>query len=113
MFYDRFEELRKSKGISLAEVAKANGFDRTNVYKWRDNGSAPQQELLVKIANYFNVSVDYLLEKTDIKSPQGEKINDDDLKFALFGEIADQIPDSKLDEVKNFADYIKKQYKKE
>lgn len=69
MFYDRFEELRREKEISVAQIAKSCGFDRTNTYKWRDNKSTPQADLLNRIADFFGVSVDYLLEKTTKKEP--------------------------------------------
>lgn len=65
------------------------------------------------MAEYFNVSVDYLLGNNDIKNPTKTSISDDDIKFALWGDVADEIPNDKLQEVKNFAEFIKNAYKKD
>ena len=80
---------------------------------WK-NGNVPKQDTLIKIANYFGVSVDYLLgNETDFKSQPESVISDDDIKFALWGDVADEIPNDKLQEVKTFAEFIKNTYKKD
>ena len=62
-----------------------------------------------KIANYFNVSVAYLLGEESKIAPakDGERsVSDDDIKFALFGGDG-EITDAMYDEVRRFAAYIK------
>ena len=64
---------------------------------------------LMKIAEYFNVSVDYLLTGEEIKKAptDGERaVSDDDIKFALFGGDG-EITDAMYDEVKRFAQMVK------
>jgi len=65
---------------------------------------------LMKIAEYFNVPVDYLLTgKETKKAPtlEGErKVSDNDIKFALFGGDG-EITDAMYDEVKRFAQMVK------
>lgn len=71
---------------------------------------------LMKIAEYFNVSVDYLLTGDETKkalTPEGERpISDEDIKFALFNGDKD-ISDEAFAEVKAYAEYIRQKYKKE
>ena len=57
-FYERLESLRKSKGISQGSLEKELGFSNGSVSKWKH--SMPTHERLKKLADYFQVSVDYL-----------------------------------------------------
>ena len=112
MFYDVFSELCKKRGISDTAAIQAINLSTGNLKNWK-NGRTPKPEILKKVADYFNVSVDYLLGKTDVKNDDEKStVTDDDIKFALFGEVADKIPDEKLQEVKNFAQFIKDNFKK-
>lgn len=52
-------KLRKAKGVTQEEVAKCVGVSAQAVSKW-ENGGVPDTELWPKIAEYFNVSIDYL-----------------------------------------------------
>lgn len=57
--YERIEQLRKSKGLSQGKLEKELGFSNGSVSKWKN--STPTFERLQKIADYFNVTVDYLI----------------------------------------------------
>ena len=69
MFYDKYVFLCQSKGVSLSKAADEIGFDRSSITKWKNKGFTPRQELLVKIADYFGVTIDYLLGKSENKKP--------------------------------------------
>lgn len=58
-FYSRIENLRKTKGISQGTLEKELGFSNGSVSKWKN--SMPTPERLKKLADYFQVSVDYLV----------------------------------------------------
>ena len=58
-FYSRIENLRKSKGISQGALEKELGFSNGSVSKWKN--SMPTPERLKKLADFFQVSVDYLV----------------------------------------------------
>lgn len=60
MFYDRFIELCKESGKSPSAVTKELGLNNSSSTAWK-RGSTPKSETLQKLANYFGVSVDYLL----------------------------------------------------
>ena len=61
IFADRLLELRKEKGVSQAKLAKELQVSYAVVCYWETDRSEPTAPNLVKIANYFGVSVDYLL----------------------------------------------------
>ena len=112
MFFDKYTELCKRKGKTPTGVAIELNVSRATVNYWK-NGNVPKQDTLIKIANYFGVSVDYLLGNINIENPLKSSISDDDIKFALWGDVADEIPNDKLQEVKTFAEFIKNTYKKD
>lgn len=66
MFFDKYKTLCKEKNKTPTGVAIDLGIGRSTVSYWK-NGNIPKQSILIKIADYFDVSVDYLLGKTDIK----------------------------------------------
>ena len=61
MFYDTFEMLCKEKGISCKRAVVDIGLSHSIASKWKRTGATPDGSTLLKIANYFHVSVDYLL----------------------------------------------------
>lgn len=66
MFWERFLAECNLIGKKPNPVAKELGVSSGTVTGWK-RGSLPKPEVLSKIASYFNVSVDYLMGKTDIK----------------------------------------------
>lgn len=68
----RLKELRDEKHISQAQLARALGVVQSTVGMWESGKSVPEYNTLLKAADYFSVSVDYLTGKTnekDIKKP--------------------------------------------
>lgn len=61
MLNDRIKELRKAFGISQVELAKALNVSKQCVSNWENDNVLPSIEMLVKLAEYFNVTTDYLL----------------------------------------------------
>lgn len=59
MFWGKLIELCNKEGISPHRLCLDLGYSNATATKWK-NGAAPQQRTLKKIADYFNVSVDYL-----------------------------------------------------
>ena len=62
MFYDTFLQLCNLRNIAPTAAAVEMGFQKSVVTRWK-NGMIPRDANLYKIADYFGVSVDYLLEK--------------------------------------------------
>ena len=60
MFWNNFVSLCTNLGKSTTAVILELGFSRSSVTSWK-NGTKPNNTALLKIANYFNVTVDYLL----------------------------------------------------
>lgn len=63
--YEIFAELLRKKGVKAAAVSKATGIHPSTFSDWKSGKSRPKQEKLIKIAAYFNVTVDYLLNREE------------------------------------------------
>lgn len=66
-------ELMKKDNITQQQLSEAIGFSQGNISDWKSGRSSPSVEALVKIAEYFNVSVDYLLGYTPKMEVADEK----------------------------------------
>ncbi len=60
VFFEQLRKLCASKNISVTQLVLNLGISKSNVTNWK-NGINPKSEVLKRIADYFNVSVDYLL----------------------------------------------------
>ena len=65
IFAERLLELRKEKGISQATLSKHLQVSYAVICYWETNRSEPTAPNLVKIADYFDVSIDYLLGRNE------------------------------------------------
>lgn len=61
MLNERIRELRNIRGISQIQLANKLGVTKQSVSNWENDNILPSIEMLVKIANFFEVSTDYLL----------------------------------------------------
>ena len=61
----RLKEIRKSKGISQLKLALDLNTNQNTISRYETGEREPGLAELIKIADYFNVSLDYLLERTD------------------------------------------------
>jgi transcriptional regulator with XRE-family HTH domain len=70
-FHDELRRLRQNAGYTQKICAEKLGEESANYNKW-ENGVTPSFETLVKIADFFDVSVDYLLGRSPYKNYQEE-----------------------------------------
>lgn len=64
-FSDRLKELRKSNGKTQKELAEYLGISERGYQNYEMGKREPNLEILSKLADYFNVSTDYLLGRSD------------------------------------------------
>lgn len=63
----KLKKLRIKKGITQLEVAKHVGVNFQTIYKYEKDIVVPPTEMLLKLAKYFNVTTDFLLDTDDIQ----------------------------------------------
>ncbi|WP_175631865.1 helix-turn-helix domain-containing protein [Virgibacillus siamensis] len=73
-FSDRLKKLRKEKGISQEKLADELNINRTSIVHYENNAKRiPRNQRLQEIADFFGVSVDYLLDRSDNKDYTSEE----------------------------------------
>jgi len=65
MLYKRLVELRKEKKLTQEELASIIGISRSALSLYETNKRQPDFQIICRLADYFDVSVDYLLCRTD------------------------------------------------
>ncbi len=61
MLGEQIKTLRMSRGLNQVEMAKIFGVTKQSVSNWENGNIMPSIDMLIKIANFFSVSTDYLL----------------------------------------------------
>ena len=65
MFADRVKYLRQSRELNQVQFAQKMGVTKQSVSNWENDNIMPSVEMLEKIADFFNVTADYLLGRED------------------------------------------------
>ena len=61
----RIKELRTAHGLTQVDFAKKLSVSKQAVSNWENNNIQPSIDMLIKIADYFGVTTDYLLGRTN------------------------------------------------
>ena len=77
MFPERLKQLRKEKGLTQIELAKALGVSGGTVAMWETGNRKPSFEMFDKLTEFFDKRLDYILGATDDDSPA--KISETDI----------------------------------
>lgn len=97
MFSERLVQLRKEKGIYQADLANALNIEQGAISHWEKGRRTPDKDMLILLADYFDVTVDYLLGRSDNKNPSNglhtKTITDED-GYSI--EIKTEVPFSEL-----------------
>ena len=65
MVAERLKKCRKYKNVTQREVAEQIGVTVSSYQKYELSARDPSYEILIKLADYFDVTTDYLLGRTD------------------------------------------------
>jgi transcriptional regulator with XRE-family HTH domain len=109
MFYERLIELCEQSNISLTAALKEIGLSASKGTQWKA-GAIPSSINLSKLANYFDVSTDYLLGADDIKKrPASEDVErlKDYFKSDRFKSFADDFMSLSEEDQRKVAEYMR------
>ena len=65
----RLKALRESVGLSQNKLAQISGMKQSSINRYENGSATPSPENMVKLADYYDVSLDYIYGRTD--NPQG------------------------------------------
>lgn len=80
MFTKRLKSLRKEAGLTQKEIADHFKTSPQSYAQWEKGLRSPSKESLEKLAQFFNVSTDYLLGNSELKNPE-EQLSNVELLF--------------------------------
>lgn len=63
---ERIKGLRKKAGLTQQELGDHFGVAKSTICQYENGNSTPNDDIKIAMANYFNVSMDYLMGKTDV-----------------------------------------------
>lgn len=114
---NRIEVLLKESGHSKSELYAACSVSASAISQWKSGRTSPSTKSLQNIADYLNVSYEYLIsgvgQKEKVPTPEGEREIDglSDIYFSL----AKDLQDAQIDpeDIRNFARIIAKNMQKE
>ena len=111
---NRLRELRMEKGLLQSDIAKIIKKTDRAVGQYEREERDPSSETWIKLANFFDVSLDYLLGKTDKKDSRNQI--DDVINEEMIGmskEDYNKLPAEQKKQIRDFALFVKNQYEKE
>lgn len=104
---DLVVELLDKKGISGAKMSRDLGFSNAVFSQWKSGAQNPSMKSIIKMANYFGVSVEYLLGNEQKEKPAG--FTDEQLKqYNEIMSIYNQLSDDKKIMAKNILESMLK-----
>lgn len=86
-FSQILQSLMDEHGFTMYKLAKLMGCAQSSIKNWLKNGITPQKVYLLKLAEIFNVSVEYLKGETDVRgqketaAPEGDGMSDKDIRL--------------------------------
>ena len=80
--YSVFEQLLQKSGLSTYRVSKDTGIAQSVFGSWKNGISTPKQDKMKKIADYFGVSVEYLMTGKEKDGGEIYYLNDETAKVA-------------------------------
>ncbi|WP_157800320.1 helix-turn-helix domain-containing protein [Sporolactobacillus pectinivorans] len=101
----RLKRLRESKNLSQQELADRLQLNRSTYARYELNQTQPDLETLRKIADFYDVSVDYIIERTNNKNPEKKP------EGRFFYDL-DHASQEDLDELENYFQYMQERKKK-
>lgn len=106
---NRLKELRIEKNLSQSKLAELFNISQQAVSHYEKGIRDIDSSLIKNLANFFDVSTDYLLGITDVKN----YTEDPNITIALHSDTDyDELPNEAKDEINNFIEFIKQKYKK-
>ncbi len=98
---NRLKQLREEKGLSQSEVAKIIGVGRTTYLKWENGENQPTRKL-DQLSQFFGVSIDYLLGKSDVKNIKSKNLHSRGIRIPVLGRVVAGIPIEAVEEILDY-----------
>lgn len=99
----QLRKLRKAKCLSMKELGKLFGLAESTISLYENGKRQPDTETIKRLAEFFSVSVDYLLGVEKEKTPPGNDLPEDVKQLV---ELVMELSEDEVNELSNYIDYI-------
>lgn len=83
---ENLRKIREKRNINQLKIAMDIGITQESISKYETGNAFPSKEILLKLADYLNCSIDYLLDRTDNPNINKDKnsIEDENIENLIF-----------------------------
>lgn len=107
----RLKLLRSEKDVKQKDVAKFLDISSSAYGFYEQDKRTPTPDMVLKLAEYFDVSTDFILGKSDNRKETKKEINATTIAAHRLGDIED-LPDEAIDQLNDYIEMLKLKYKK-
>jgi len=106
----RIKMLRENANLTQIELAKTLKINNSTLSQYESGARVPSDDIKIAIANYFGVSLDYLLRgEKKTPAPKSEhQVSDEDIRAAFFGgadDLSEEEMSAMWDDAKDYIQY--------
>ena len=94
----RLKQLRIERGLNQIDIANMLGVERSTYGKYETGDSSPDYDKLIQLSNFYQVSIDFLLGKTDIKNP---------IETIAAHHDGEEWTEEELEEIERFKEFVR------
>lgn len=106
-FRHRFNMLYEESSLSQEEFGKLFQASKSQVFHWRNGSGEPDTDMLAAISRACNVSVEWLIGLSDLRSPRPTTI-----ALSRSDNPDSDLPEEAQKQIEDFREYIRQKYKK-
>lgn len=109
---NRIKLLREEKNMSQKELSIALGVSEGSISLYENEGRKPSYEILLKLSEIFECSIDYIVGKTDKKNIDSNDFDSDKIRIGLSSKDYTEITDIQKKQIEDFARFVLKDNEK-
>ncbi|NLY11818.1 MAG: helix-turn-helix transcriptional regulator [Firmicutes bacterium] len=104
----RIRYLRQINGLTQGDLAKALGISRSTIASWESNRRTPELKAVETIADFFEVSIDFLLGR--VNNPNAFRTDEYEENSPDFSQIYYKLPEKAQESIREFIEFVKHKY---
>ncbi|MVB11052.1 HTH-type transcriptional regulator Xre [Caprobacter fermentans] len=103
---NRLRELRREKGLTMKQLGNFFGLAESTISQYETGKRQPDNETLIKFANYFDVTIDFLLGNDSSSKQKKEPVTDRDRLLEDNIELFKKLPTDKKKQALDYLRYL-------
>jgi transcriptional regulator with XRE-family HTH domain len=108
-FAERLKALRIEHKVTQQQLAQLLGIGRPTIAGYETKGKQPDYDKLIELAEYFNVSIDYLLGRSAIRTPYNKYLHESTNSYSNLD--VSELPKEDVEKVKEYIELLKQKHR--